>query len=180
MMMKRILALVLVLIMASCASAALVMDIIDNNPDTPGLQPSDIITINLREEVLPGQMQPWSVDPLFTMTLSNGDYIIDTFYVVPPSIPGVAFTVTPDPTGGFSVSGSGSYVFVAVPADGIVLTFDFHIPDYKKYSDIIHIDLQGLYGQQDLSGLSTEIHVTPEPITVALLGLGGLFLRRRK
>jgi hypothetical protein len=178
MMMKRILTLVLVLIMASFASATVMMEIIDNNPGNDGYQPSDIITILLVET--PGQMQPWSVDPLFTITLSNGDYVIDTFYVVPPTIPGVPFSVTPDPAGGFSVSGSGSYVFVAVPGDGIILSFDFHIPNYKKYSDIINIDLQGLYGQQDLSGLSTEIHVTPEPITVALLGLGGLFLRRRK
>jgi len=29
-------------------------------------------------------------------------------------------------------------------------------------------------------GGALEIHVVPEPITIALLGLGGLFLRRRK
>jgi len=74
------------------------------------------------------------------------------------------------------------------PFPAVLWECEFHIPDLP-YSSIITISLSGLsltnVGNQTIVPSYTvsgplEIHVVPEPATVALLGLGGLFLRRRK
>lgn len=80
-------------------------------------------------------------------------------------------------------------------ASGVIYSFDYHVPDVQQ-STIITI---GTFSDGDLfweplfdyeGGSSYEgpiymlqgqaIHVIPEPATVALLGLGGLLLRRHK
>ena len=63
---------------------------------------------------------------------------------------------------------------------------EWHVPDVPD-STFIEIGLDGLIVMDMFAGviqgvtvLPAVIHVTPEPMTIALLGLGGLFLRRRK
>ena len=87
-------------------------------------------------------------------------------------------------------SGEPQYV---IPGTAL-FTFLVHVDG--EYSDIIIIDdlngpnpffpptpppsLQSKLNAVAVDAPPLEIHVTPEPMTVALLGLGGLFLRRRK
>lgn len=66
-----------------------------------------------------------------------------------------------------------------------LMVFEFHVPDLP-WSTIIFVDPIGLQLFDKFNAplpsdvIPLEIHVSPEPMTVALLGLGGLFLRRRK
>ena len=88
---------------------------------------------------------------------------------------------------GYIEQGDLSGVDFGTTNSAILYSFEFHIPDVPA-STIITITLDGLaiynLGYNDpVPGYTgpgaLEIHV-PEPITIALLGLGGLFLRRRR
>jgi len=72
-------------------------------------------------------------------------------------------------------------------SDDWVYRFEYHIPDLEESATItISIDnasFKNGLGQPvipDTWTSTVDIHVVPEPMTIALLGLGGLFLRRRK
>jgi hypothetical protein len=77
-------------------------------------------------------------------------------------------------------------------ASGILYSFYYHVPNVPYstmipigtyYNDVDWLAPEITYasGQFYNDNLTpTMIHVTPEPATIALLGLGGLLLRRRK
>jgi len=69
-------------------------------------------------------------------------------------------------------------------AGTVLYTFTYHVPDVP-YSTMINITFAGVSIADSFYTNSTDaitgvgIHVIPEPMTMGLLGLGGLFLRRR-
>lgn len=90
-------------------------------------------------------------------------------------------------SGGNAVSGVWGSVAFGSPdiAEGAVLwSMQFRIPDVPL-STIIEISTENFWAAPtDVMDFALEtnvltLHFIPEPITVALLGLGGLFLRRR-
>lgn len=81
---------------------------------------------------------------------------------------------------------------------GLIIVWSFHVPEDKQPSDWIFVDPYGGSWnsidaipddpQEIIAGIPfgldnlpvVAFHVIPEPMTIALLGLGGLFLVRRK
>jgi hypothetical protein len=174
-MMKKLLALVLVLAMAQWASAVTMEVLVDGEPwDGGSVEPSDYITLML--VTTPGTTpQPIGVGS--SVTVSDGDlqanWILPGYFGNWPQIT--------DPLGrGFSIGGNATWMPGTVTADGIFVTIEFHVPDDMQSSDYIAIDWVGMYGAEPLEQLSGVIHVVPEPTTIALLGLGGLCLLRRR
>ena len=86
---------------------------------------------------------------------------------------------------------------VGAPAGSVVYSFMYHVPEVEPSTEItiaslntgfdpmimkeIMTNLTDLAGGDSVNVLAPLVlHVIPEPMTIALLGLGGLFLRRRK
>ena len=90
-------------------------------------------------------------------------------------------SVNPNPQGGFEV-----VVGAAVPAGylpGALWSLEFHVPGDLQPSETIVIEhtagsYNGVYPPNVLP--TVVLHVIPEPMTIALLGLGGLLLHRRR
>ncbi len=189
--MKKLFVLVLVLAISSMATAASVDLQIIAGP-TPGdyegipsYNPSDTITIALVSSGM--GTEPWEVIGLMVvgdMTTTGGGTASGVGFnaewdATQYNIVNSATLLIEDIQG--SVSGASNGI-----GNGDLFWFDFHVPELP-YSTIITIDATG-QTWKDLwndpltmtYGGALEIHVVPEPITIALLGLGGLFLRRRK
>jgi len=145
------------------------------------VNPSDIITVEIVDT------DPSVAFPVSALehTVSLGDYEADSFEKYSPlSIDTAAVTDAGD---GFMVSGSMTTIIGVTQflSNNAVYRFDFHVPDsIIDPSTIINIDMvSGVYGNVNMgtdSAFDVAMHVVPEPITMSLLGLGGLFLRRRK
>ena len=131
----------------------------------------DLLTINwLEDGAFAGGFAAFSLD------VEAGAYVADSFKL--PVSGGMLDTfAVADDGEGFKVAGGIVYIFVPAPEDDIMMTLQFNAPAPGTYA----IDIVGGYAAADASGLSTEFTVVvPEPISLGLLGLGGLFIRRRK
>ena len=169
--MKKLLILVLVLCVTSAASAALVW-IDPTNTDVT-----------------------WTLDLVGgTVTATAASGAVGSYYDV--YIQATSGSITP--TVGTGGGGTGTYdgvypaagdtanmtiagpwylpssddQFATLPDQAAGMWFSFDVP--VGYVSINFYDSAGTVHSEALSG------VVPEPMTIALLGLGGLFLRRRK
>jgi hypothetical protein len=184
--MKKILALVLVLGMASMANAALTLQVQDGTgqwiPAVSSeifLVPSDTITgtvvLGLHEsEQLPGGFNAWIGIPEGQMQL--GEWTGNNTIISPPAQADAYLYTYGSPYYGFSYwTLSNAVVSTEPQPGGLVATFEFHC---KEIGDV---DITfGYNGPTDPQHEVLTIHQIPEPMTMALLGLGGLALIRRR
>jgi hypothetical protein len=193
-MMKKLLILVLVLGMASMASATII----------PGLLQ---ISVNGNMSVNPPVLN-LNVDETCTLDIFTDVGIptgtgMDMVLIVATSCGTITGGVALKPNGsaGMDPAYLASENVTSLPGgqDGGVFafgTFDTAIPGMTKIYDYITfqcksgngdtiVTLAGIdedwdYGDPGVIYDQVTIHQVPEPATIALLGLGGLLLRRRK
>ena len=155
--MKKMIAIVMVLGMASLASAGLIMTL-------------DTVVVADGANVLPGVFGLVADAPVptfdITITFEGVTFTNPTSYPVSFDL---ASGVVVDPAlAPNQIRLSGSQLFNAPKAgilyDGIVLGGEGVVTVYDNFNKVA----------------LGSINVIPEPMTLGLLGLGGLFLRRRK
>ena len=187
--MKKFLILGLVLAIASYAAAATVSLVVDQEDAKTSYEESDIITINLIGSGftagMPDGFCSLTINAIMGPGIASGQTVSDA-YLPQMQQDGTAVnngtTLISGPITGTAAMGD----YVGVPNGQAAYTFEYHVPDVPDSTIItLYIDgitVGGSFGAPvTLTAVNPlELHVMPEPMTIALLGLGGLFLRRRK
>ena len=187
--MKKYLIALLVLAMATYAAASSVWLEVDDSDEKTSYLHSDTITINLVADFAVGSVAIGRIDGPPTAGPINPFH--------------ANFTMAPNQPGTLVNAGNVLISTISIgipfggteaPAGDVLYSFEYHIPDLLASTYITIDDVQdsgtspptsSLIAKADYSIMISdvtplEIHVTPEPMTIALLGLGGLLLRRRK
>lgn len=186
--MKKFLCLLLVLAMTSVATAGTAwFEVL--SPLKESYLPSDYIEIGIMVDQAAtavtlgafvsdngGVAQgPWTLSPNFNLLPNPGVPVNDGTILIE------------------LMSGNVNFGSPAVPA-GAIATMVFHVPELESSTYITLDDLVDMAHQpfpystnvmfDDYSSVADigelVIHVIPEPMTIALLGMGGLFLLRRR
>ena len=172
--MKNVLVLVMVLAFAASANAALMISINGNTQvDSIQIEPSDWITIDVHDDQAQGYVD-W-LAYLDIGPVADGDYQLANARLGAGA--GDFASFVPSVYGGYDdFEITQADTATPNPDPGVVFEVDLHclgvLPDGQV--DVILYDSQG--GVLD----TATIYQVPEPATIALLGLGGLLLRRRR
>jgi hypothetical protein len=183
-MMKKLLVVVLVLGMASVASADLIFTLNgDPQPAEITIRPSDLITLDLHlatgENILQYQL-------MYELSNEQAEFLIDGTVFPWASLAAGKINAYDDTDNYISwveIAASNLFSAVAGPLDlmdGLVIhcldTTDVILTVYVSENTVINGETIPI----DTVMHTLVIHQIPEPMTVALLGLGGLFLLRRR
>lgn len=170
--MKKLLVILSVLALATMANAALHISLDGNiEIDEITIAPSDTITIDLYDDQAGGYVDFLAY--LDIGLIDNGVYTLSMPRMGAGAGDFSGF-VQSEYAGYDDFEVSQADTALPNPDPGSVFEVDLHC---EGVGDVEII----LYDGATFAVLDTAIiHQTPEPMTMALLGLGGLFLRRRK
>ena len=174
--MRKLLILMLVLGMASMANAALTLTIGGVDAGTEyTLTPTDTIWIGVNTDTAVQFNAAVMIndDPC---SLAGGSWTGGNVIYIPPAKPGSYNTFSPySPGYGVGWYLAASSPSTVLPLSGLIAEYEFHC-DAAVYDVLIN-----LLDSDFTTVLDTvTIHQIPEPMTLALLGVGALLLRRRK
>jgi len=198
--MKKLLALMLVLVFASSATANTVtIAVTASTGDMDNIMPGDVLTLSCTADFatlafgfrlitddapltptdLTGAMAAATINASLPMNVKDGSlYLVGAGNVLMDS--------TGAATDGLAAGCMPNIMGNPVPAGQVVFSFPYTVSS-DMGAGTINISYGGALGwlKENVTNLKTTpsdtgINVVPEPMTVALLGLGGLFLRRRK
>jgi len=176
--MKKLLVMIMVLGLATVANAGLkisVGGVVD--VENVVLQPSDTVIIDVWSDgtTTSGQAFFLTVEGPGFIDVSQG--INNVFANVPIGTSIMDIGPDQDPP-----MPAGTFIFLdmsivaepipPVPGGTVIDSLIFHCSDFGDVTLILSGSTDGELDRQTI--------IQPEPITIALLGLGGLFLRRRK
>jgi hypothetical protein len=179
--MKKLSILVLVLAMTSSAWATLAWFTV--SPVNPSYEPSDIITIGIVADFYVGNfgLDDILTDNGGTASAPSLHELLQTGQYSDGEVMNTGNLLIQDPYGQID----GYELEDGVPPGEVVWSFQYHVPEVPE-STILTISASGTifladawYTEYVESIEPLEFHL-PEPTTIALLGLGGLLLRRRK
>jgi hypothetical protein len=171
--MKKLLVLMLVLGMVSAANATVVFYYGDSDAGTSvDVVAGGSITLQVYDDntTQDGYIAYWYVDWGEPGTLTNGAYTANAG----SSAVIAAYTETGVGTG-YEMQSMSVADDIAV---GVQWTADFDATGLTQGQSATLSIYDGRIGYSTADTLT--VNVVPEPLTIALLGLGGLFLRRRK
>ena len=175
--MRKLLILTVVLGMASMANAGL--SLVVGGVESGGtitIAPTDSIWIGIYDDTGGAQFSAYlAIAEDGGADEAGGSWTSGNNVYSPPAIPGASnfYTGYLSPYGD-SWKLTNSLPITAMPGIGLQADYEFHCDQLGNTAVIELTDLAGAM----LDTLT--INQIPEPITIALLGLGGLFLRRRK
>ena len=162
--MKKLIILMLVLGLASVTNAALVLSFNgDTNVEVTTVAPSDYFTIDV-----------------YDTDGSGGEFWVNIAGPASYTGPGTVH-IPPAPSNLVAANYSPGWISALMnpPSVGAIGTWwdlELHCDDEGDVVISLTDDTGYLTGTID----TITVHQIPEPMTIALLGLGGLFLRRRK
>ena len=185
----------LVLGMASAANATLTWSITNNSgPGAFDVEPGDVIVITL--SLTGGTSNGLSFGVVTDQNAAATpqrmtDSVLATGY---DAIHFDGFTAAEAATAGMTGTyGGGDAVYIvgatsATAVSGTLVTLDYTVDPLAMIGTINIVTMTGEFGSSDtvdVGGTNVKpptlgLNVIPEPMTIVLLGLGGLFLRRRK
>ena len=182
--MKKLLILMLVLGLVSTASALTLRLEYNGSQTAPASVLGTTITINmLADGALAGINAVDFGEGTSTGTLSLGSWIVGTTTSTPGTLSGndiLNASGTKTTTGGDWAANTVLYSFDYAVSAGTVGAGTVQMMMSSDDSDRANVGMTTYWYPTGLSLSPLTIEDIPEPMTIALLGLGGLFLRRRK
>ena len=170
--MKKLLVLMLVLGIASAANASLLISV-DGVTDPPDssitIAPSDWVTIDVESDGLTN-----SLTEVYLSIIGPGSLDISAGTVYgEPGVPIEKLVDLGDGMYYIDLMLTGGPPPPDIPEGTVVDLIEFHCDDLGDVTLLLGSTPMG-------SEFDSQVIHQPEPMTIALLGLGGLFLRRRK